>query len=90
MSSYIAIIGMLLLVLLPLVIPTVITIVHALENLRRNDRVINRGAICAIRCARLREARARTVGKVTVDGRSGGAQHLRDVGSRDALVPETA
>ena len=44
MSSYIAIIGILLIVLLPLVIPTMITIVHTLENLRRNDRVINRGA----------------------------------------------
>ena len=44
MSSYIAIIGILLIVLLPLVIPTVITIVHALENLRRNHRLINRGA----------------------------------------------
>jgi hypothetical protein len=43
MSSYITIIGMLLIVLSPLVIPTAITIVHALSNLGRNDRAINRG-----------------------------------------------
>jgi hypothetical protein len=43
MSSYITIIGMLLIVLSPLAIPTAITVVDALSNLRRKDGVINRG-----------------------------------------------
>jgi hypothetical protein len=42
MSSYITIIAMLMLVLSPLLIPTALTVVHALAKLRANYRVINR------------------------------------------------
>jgi hypothetical protein len=43
MSSYITIIAVVLIVASPLLIPTAVTIVHALGNLRRNARVVNPG-----------------------------------------------